>query len=150
MNLKINNMYIFCDDALVSQLGILFFFFSSRRLHTSCALVTGVQTCALPILTLRFASRNLSLLQSSIRQYSLRRRTRVTSRTPAQSAHHPRMARSYLARRTDLAFRPLFFMSLIGFKHAPAAVAFGPAVRNRPALLLARGFLGRRVDDARD
>src|SRR3546814_1472685 len=27
----------------------IFFFFSSRRRHTSCALVTGVQTCALPI-----------------------------------------------------------------------------------------------------
>src|SRR3546814_15868650 len=26
------------------------FFFSSRRRHTMCALVTGVQTCALPIL----------------------------------------------------------------------------------------------------
>src|SRR3546814_4727879 len=26
----------------------LFFFFSSRRRHTRCALVTGVQTCALP------------------------------------------------------------------------------------------------------
>src|SRR3546814_19004903 len=26
------------------------FFFSSRRRHTICALVTGVQTCALPIL----------------------------------------------------------------------------------------------------
>src|SRR3546814_8585109 len=26
-----------------------FFFFSSRRRHTICALVTGVQTCALPI-----------------------------------------------------------------------------------------------------
>src|SRR3546814_3857141 len=25
------------------------FFFSSKRRHTSCALVTGVQTCALPI-----------------------------------------------------------------------------------------------------
>src|SRR3546814_3974460 len=25
------------------------FFFSTRRRHTSCALVTGVQTCALPI-----------------------------------------------------------------------------------------------------
>src|SRR3546814_10208704 len=25
------------------------FFFASRRRHTSCALVTGVQTCALPI-----------------------------------------------------------------------------------------------------
>src|SRR3546814_8653985 len=28
---------------------IVFFFFSSRRRHTRCALVTGVQTCALPI-----------------------------------------------------------------------------------------------------
>src|SRR3546814_7340097 len=27
----------------------MFFFFSSRRRHTRCALVTGVQTCALPI-----------------------------------------------------------------------------------------------------
>src|SRR3546814_6129854 len=27
----------------------LCFFFSSRRRHTRCALVTGVQTCALPI-----------------------------------------------------------------------------------------------------
>src|SRR3546814_12135937 len=29
--------------------GIVSFFFSSRRRHTRCALVTGVQTCALPI-----------------------------------------------------------------------------------------------------
>src|SRR3546814_4132995 len=28
---------------------IVCFFFSSRRRHTRCALVTGVQTCALPI-----------------------------------------------------------------------------------------------------
>src|SRR3546814_7589023 len=28
----------------------VFFFFSSRRRHTRCALMTGVQTCALPIL----------------------------------------------------------------------------------------------------
>src|SRR3546814_7892397 len=27
----------------------VFFFFSIRRRHTRCALVTGVQTCALPI-----------------------------------------------------------------------------------------------------
>src|SRR3546814_16845668 len=31
------------------------FFFSSRRRHTSCALVTGVQTCALPIITAALA-----------------------------------------------------------------------------------------------
>src|SRR3546814_5560047 len=34
-------MYVFLFSCL--------FFFSSRRRHTRCALVTGVQTCALPI-----------------------------------------------------------------------------------------------------
>src|SRR3546814_19919589 len=29
--------------------GLVYCFFSSRRRHTRCALVTGVQTCALPI-----------------------------------------------------------------------------------------------------
>src|SRR3546814_8330280 len=31
------------------ELVFVIFFFSSRRRHTICALVTGVQTCALPI-----------------------------------------------------------------------------------------------------
>src|SRR3546814_10616558 len=35
-----------CVDVIVV---IICFFFSSRRRHTRCALVTGVQTCALPI-----------------------------------------------------------------------------------------------------
>src|SRR3546814_1878326 len=34
---------------LCCRILFCFFFFSSRRRHTSCALVTGVQTCALPI-----------------------------------------------------------------------------------------------------
>src|SRR3546814_3065783 len=34
-------------------------FFSSRRRHTRCALVTGVQTCALPIYTLDHLTHNL-------------------------------------------------------------------------------------------
>src|SRR3546814_18603085 len=34
---------------LSSIIDVLSFFFSSRRLHTRCALVTGVQACALPI-----------------------------------------------------------------------------------------------------
>src|SRR3546814_8862149 len=33
-------------------LECMWFFFSSRRRHTRCALVTGVQTCALPISSL--------------------------------------------------------------------------------------------------
>src|SRR3546814_15869179 len=37
------------------------FFFSSRRRHTRCALVTGVQTCALPILSVEGI--NIELLQ---------------------------------------------------------------------------------------
>src|SRR3546814_5468410 len=47
------------------------FFFSSRRRHTRCALVTGVQTCALPIFHLPWQS------------YRARRRRRA----------HPRRAR---------------------------------------------------------
>src|SRR3546814_7880656 len=34
---------------MCSLLCVCYFFFSSRRRHTRCALVTGVQTCALPI-----------------------------------------------------------------------------------------------------
>src|SRR3546814_3245034 len=36
-----------------------FFFFSSRRRHTRCALVTGVQTCALPISVERVVARQI-------------------------------------------------------------------------------------------
>src|SRR3546814_6557773 len=36
-------LYAFVVDCFIV------FFFSSRRRHTRCALVTGVQTCALPI-----------------------------------------------------------------------------------------------------
>src|SRR3546814_6666299 len=38
------------------MLCLFFFFFSSRRRHTSFALVTGVQTCALPISAARLAN----------------------------------------------------------------------------------------------
>src|SRR3546814_8738400 len=38
-------LYLCCS----SLFTIVLFFFSSRRRHTRCALVTGVQTCALPI-----------------------------------------------------------------------------------------------------
>src|SRR3546814_2278105 len=37
--------------ASVKQMWCLYVCFSSRRRHTRCALVTGVQTCALPIYT---------------------------------------------------------------------------------------------------
>src|SRR3546814_20649052 len=42
-----------------------FFFFSSRRRHTRCALVTGVQTCALPICGEAMAFGNLGQLAAT-------------------------------------------------------------------------------------
>src|SRR3546814_8761534 len=41
---------------------MLLLFFSSRRRHTRCALVTGVQTCALPILKMCAHARRLERL----------------------------------------------------------------------------------------
>src|SRR3546814_4023923 len=43
--------FYFFLDSIGVYLCLIFlcFFFSSRRRHTRCALVTGVQTCALPI-----------------------------------------------------------------------------------------------------
>src|SRR3546814_5598847 len=38
-----------CSDSVLLVFVFFYFFFSSRRRHTRCALVTGVQTCALPI-----------------------------------------------------------------------------------------------------
>src|SRR3546814_2083913 len=38
-----------CGCWILSSIKISYFCFSSRRRHTRCALVTGVQTCALPI-----------------------------------------------------------------------------------------------------
>src|SRR3546814_671408 len=52
-----NNKLVYRNDSYIlsmnmmcfSLFGYVFVFFSSRRRHTSCALVTGVQRCALPI-----------------------------------------------------------------------------------------------------
>src|SRR3546814_2913355 len=51
----------------------MLFVFSSRRRHTRCALVTGVQTCALPISALdlvhtRFPQ-NYALLQTMVERF---------------------------------------------------------------------------------
>src|SRR3546814_8790288 len=69
---------------------MLFFFFSSRRRHTSCALVTGVQTCALPIYavfervgqeaTRRLAARVFRHLHQLSLRFHLERRTGAVTR----------------------------------------------------------------------
>src|SRR3546814_2314206 len=48
-----NECVRFLCDTRVCLVSVVYFFFSSRRRHTRCALVTGVQTCALPICHIR-------------------------------------------------------------------------------------------------
>src|SRR3546814_16297633 len=52
------------------------FFFSSRRRHTRCALVTGVQTCALPICSRKRGLKRSSVRTGSLNNMAMRLRTR--------------------------------------------------------------------------
>src|SRR3546814_15007944 len=77
--------YFFFFIFLLFLFFMFVFFFSSRSRHTSCALVTGVQTCALPI---------------SPRP----RRPRVLSAPPpASAARRRRSIRSHCRRRSGAA-----------------------------------------------
>src|SRR3546814_3522260 len=65
---------LLCNSVVVGWLLHLLmcvvFFFSSRRRHTRCALVTGVQTCALPIYVVAHPlrkCRNLSMKRRAFR-----------------------------------------------------------------------------------
>src|SRR3546814_9824989 len=76
---------------------LLYVFFSSRRRHTRCALVTGVQTCALPIfgqLSLGVQGRGADL------RHAARTRRHRRARTSAD-AHRLYQARDRPARRYD-------------------------------------------------
>src|SRR3546814_7870085 len=73
----------------------MFFFFSSRRRHTRGALVTGVQTCALPIL-LRI-ERQVSDLEGEIRTI----RTAIPRLESAQKEAGQRIVEMKLTTRTE-------------------------------------------------
>src|SRR3546814_9181448 len=61
------------------MLCLVLFFFSSRRRHTRCALVTGVQTCALPICVLALPLTTALLI--------LRVPSRVQAAPPTEERH---------------------------------------------------------------
>src|SRR3546814_4013824 len=50
-------LFFYCTIVCYSEYVFMCFFFSSRRRHTRCALVTGVQTCALPIYAMPLSER---------------------------------------------------------------------------------------------
>src|SRR3546814_7038401 len=81
-----------------------FFFFSSRRRHTRCALVTGVQTCALPIFP--FIAPPVAEKHSSHEHHSPaysrstgRRVLRSSRRTHEEGLYPSRSARSHGSHR---------------------------------------------------
>src|SRR3546814_19727050 len=91
------------------------FFFSSRRRHTRCALVTGVQTCALPI-SVRYANQLPPQIESlvvdlkrnkphwgarKIREL-LVQRLAGDVRVPAKSTLHTVLHRHGLDRKSDV------------------------------------------------
>src|SRR3546814_3145460 len=68
----------FCSAIIVLMFLIwsrFFFFFSSRRRHTRCALVTGVQTCALPICIVHHRAHPLQVGVSGVIGFSADRRS---------------------------------------------------------------------------
>src|SRR3546814_17513369 len=65
------------------------FFFSSRRRHTRCALVTGVQTCALPIFGAQPQSQ-----AASIRFWSAKIRLKTVSDSVTEATDTPGSAQS--------------------------------------------------------
>src|SRR3546814_6188103 len=72
------------------------FFFTSRRRHTRCALVTGVQTCALPIYRFGIA------LGPAFRQAGERRARAERTRGPVHLGPDMRQRAEYpAAKETD-------------------------------------------------
>src|SRR3546814_17604109 len=71
------------------------FFFSSRRRHTRCALVTGVQTCALPIS--RLPGRSAAQSSALLPQFGLAG-VRAGGRRAATPPGEGRSARGQIAR----------------------------------------------------
>src|SRR3546814_9383440 len=90
------------------------FFFSSRRRHTRCALVTGVQTCALPIcnvpwvetISAPWSKRRLNALPASglhTDRHAVRGGSRggVPAPSPACRGNAPRRCRLGRGRRSE-------------------------------------------------
>src|SRR3546814_8544489 len=73
---------LLCICICVLLLFLRLFCFSSRRLHTQCALVTGVQTCALPFCEFGDGVVALADYESSAFQRVQRPLVHVPARSP--------------------------------------------------------------------
>src|SRR3546814_4262213 len=98
--------FVFC----IGSLTCLFFFSSSRR-HTRCALVTGVQTCALPISGAGTMSHsNVGFCDHSNKEWPVRRRPRRRYNWPRDERPDSTLRRSAVKGR-DVGDRSLYCIS---------------------------------------
>src|SRR3546814_18280472 len=108
----------------------IFFFFSSRRRHTRCALVTGVQTCALPICVLNEFRHALSF------------RIALATLTERQPAERSAQQLAWVAQVVVDAVLPM--------AAADVAVNHGPAPGNGLAVLGSGSMGGNELGFASD
>src|SRR3546814_3285335 len=109
---------------------VFFFFLSSRRRHTGCALVTGVQTCALPISQLG-ATRGKTMARTAIHQPMIGFKVGLAVTTALASVALAGCATSGAAPRADASFSKAQVALSKGeastaVRHAEAAVLADP------------------------
>src|SRR3546814_17058741 len=103
------------------SLVMYFFFFSSRRRHTRCALVTGVQTCALPIYD-RMGGRRAAGVDDRAGGNRLRGEHRMAelntqNKEPAAPKLNEREIVAYLKAHPDFLARPPDLLEADELKH---------------------------------
>src|SRR3546814_5858495 len=126
--------YIYSQLLYSYYIVVFFFFFSSRRRHTRCALVTGVQTCALPISTKAGASPFSVALKSG-------GKSRVRGTRDSQACIAAGSATGWIAARRDASCETC--CAPAGSTVSPPITIPGIPRRNRRGVLIA-GLLVRR------
>src|SRR3546814_3862199 len=105
------------------------FFFSSRRRHTRCALVTGVQTCALPISQAERAvgRETVERAVDPLLRHMQRRADRMAERQPGvDDARHALLPPG--AERLDQRDRQRLGKAVAVDRHAPAREGEGRTI----------------------
>src|SRR3546814_5824356 len=103
---------------------VVLFFFSSRRRHTRCALVTGVQTCALPILLIARAALDVAPCPSD-NEVARVCGSRSTGRARRLLAYME--AQGLLVSRNDQRGNRIIAIPELGWTTAPGDPAAAPA-----------------------
>src|SRR3546814_13315313 len=128
---------------------MVMFFFSSRRRHTRCALVTGVQTCALPI-SRRHRRRRVRILKSPMSDYGaltmtdlskLKARLLADPETRAEyEAQAPEfaIARALIAARVRAALTPEVLANRI--HNTTSTIATIESARNMPPIPTTKAY----------